>query len=112
MKLDNSIISIEISNHGAELKSAVKDSFEYMWCADEKYWARTSPVLFPIVGSLKDKSYKLDGKVYQMNQHGFARDCEFEDVEGEGCEGAARKPSPTSRLPRRCICSWSKAFPR
>lgn len=81
MKLDNSIISIEISNHGAELKSAVKDGFEYMWCADEKYWARTSPVLFPIVGSLKDKSYKLDGKVYQMNQHGFARDCEFELVD-------------------------------
>ena len=81
MKLDNSIISIEISNHGAELKSAVKDGFEYMWCADEKYWARTSPVLFPIVGSLKDKSYKLDGKVYQMNQHGFARDCEFELID-------------------------------
>ncbi len=81
MKLDNSIISIEIANHGAELKSAVKDGFEYMWCADEKYWARTSPVLFPIVGSLKDKSYKLDGKVYQMNQHGFARDYEFKLID-------------------------------
>lgn len=80
MKLDNGIIAIEIANCGAELKSAVKDGFEYMWCADEKYWARTSPVLFPIVGALKDKSYKLDGKVYQMNQHGFARDCEFELV--------------------------------
>ncbi|MBO5909819.1 MAG: aldose 1-epimerase family protein [Clostridia bacterium] len=78
MKLDNGIISIEIANHGAELKSAVRDDFEYMWCADGTYWARTSPVLFPIVGSLKDKSYKLDGKVYQMNQHGFARDNEFE----------------------------------
>ncbi len=81
MKLDNSIISIEIANHGAELKSAVKDGFEYMWYADEKYWARTSPILFPIVGSLKDKSYKLDGKVYQMNQHGFARDYEFELID-------------------------------
>ncbi len=81
MKLDNGIISIEIANHGAELKSAVRDGFEYMWCADEKYWARTSPVLFPIVGSLKDKSYKLDGKVYQMNQHGFARDNEFELID-------------------------------
>lgn len=81
MKLDNGIISVEIANHGAELKSAVKAGFEYMWCADEKYWARTAPVLFPIVGSLKDKSYKLDGQVYQMNQHGFARDNEFELVE-------------------------------
>ena len=81
MKLDNSIISIEIANHGAELKSAVRNGFEYMWCADEKYWARTSPVLFPIVGSLKDNLYKLDGKVYPMNQHGFARDNEFELIE-------------------------------
>ena len=31
MRLDNGIISVEISNHGAELKSAVKDGFEYMW---------------------------------------------------------------------------------
>lgn len=81
MKLDNGIISIEIASHGAELKSALKDGFEYMWCADGKYWARTSPVLFPIVGSLKDKSYKLDGKAYQMNQHGFARDNEFELID-------------------------------
>lgn len=81
MKLDNGIISIEIAGHGAELKSAIKDGFEYMWCADGKYWARTSPVLFPIVGSLKDKSYKLDGKAYQMNQHGFARDSEFELID-------------------------------
>ena len=40
MKLDNGIISIKIANHGAELKSAVKDGFEYMWCADEKYRAK------------------------------------------------------------------------
>ena len=81
MKLENGIISIDIANHGAELKSAVKDGFEYMWCGDEKYWARTSPVLFPIVGSLRDKAYKLNGNVYQMSQHGFARDCEFELVD-------------------------------
>ncbi len=81
MKLDNGIISVEIANHGAELKSAVKGDFEYMWCADERYWARTSPILFPIVGSLKDKVYKLDGKVYPMNQHGFARDNEFELID-------------------------------
>ena len=86
MKLDNGIISIEIANHGAELKSAVRGGFEYMWCADEKYWARTSPVLFPIVGSLKDKLYKLDGNIYQMNQHGFARDNEFELID---CDNAS-----------------------
>ena len=80
MKLDNGVISVEIANCGAELKSAIKDGFEYMWCADGKYWARTSPVLFPFVGSLKNKAYKLDGKVYPMCQHGFARDNEFEII--------------------------------
>ena len=81
MKLNNGVISAEIANSGAELKSAVKGDYEYMWCADEKYWPRTSPILFPFVGSLKNKEYKLDGKAYPMNQHGFARDNEFELVE-------------------------------
>jgi galactose mutarotase-like enzyme len=33
--------------------------------------------LFPIVGRLKGDSYFLDGKSYQMKQHGFARDQQF-----------------------------------
>lgn len=81
MKLENGIIAIEIANHGAELKSAIKDSFEYMWCGDEKYWGRTSPILFPFVGALKNKVYKVRGKSYPMNQHGFARDYDFEPIE-------------------------------
>lgn len=78
MKLDNGVISIEVANHGAELKSAVKNGREYMWCGDAKYWGRTSPVLFPNVGRLKGNQYTLDGKVYTMGQHGFARDMDFE----------------------------------
>lgn len=78
MILDNGTIKAEISIHGAELKSAVKNGREYMWCADPAYWGRTSPVLFPIVGGLKDKRYIFGGKEYPMGQHGFARDCDFE----------------------------------
>lgn len=77
MKLDNGIVAVEISEHGAELKSAVKNGREYMWCGDAKYWGRTSPILFPNVGRLKDNKYTLDGKEHQMGQHGFARDCDF-----------------------------------
>ncbi len=77
MKISNKIITIEISNHGAELKSAVKDGREYMWCGDSKYWGRTSPVLFPFVGSLRNKKYIYNGVEYPMGQHGFARDNEF-----------------------------------
>ena len=84
MKLDNGIISIEIANHGAELKSAVKGDVEYMWCADEKYWARTSPILFPFVGKVVGGTYRIGEKEYEMKtQHGFARDMEFEFVEAD-----------------------------
>lgn len=62
---------------GAELKSLVKDGREYMWDADPAFWNRTSPVLFPLVGSLKNKQFTTHGQTYEMNQHGFARDMEF-----------------------------------
>ena len=49
-----------------------------MWVGNPEYWKRTSPVLFPAVGSLRNGRYLLDGKSYAMGQHGFARDMEFE----------------------------------
>lgn len=78
-ELKNDLIAIAVDSHGAELKSLKKlaDGTEYMWCGDAKYWGRTSPVLFPFVGGLKDKEYRTKGKTYSMNQHGFARDMEF-----------------------------------
>lgn len=77
--LGNDKIRIEIDSHGAELKSLVKKETgaEYMWCADTKYWGRTSPVLFPFVGNVSGKQYRTKGKIYDMGQHGFARDMEF-----------------------------------
>ena len=77
--LENDTIRIEIDSHGAELKSLVKKETgtEYMWCADPKYWGRTSPVLFPLVGNVSGKQYRTKGKTYDMGQHGFARDMEF-----------------------------------
>lgn len=81
MILKNDIITAKISAHGAELKSVVKNGHEYMWQADPKFWGRTSPVLFPFVGGMFEKKYKLNGIEYPMGQHGFARDSEFELVE-------------------------------
>lgn len=79
-ELKNSNISIGVSSHGAELKSLRKldTGTEYMWCADARYWNRTSPILFPFVGSARDKKFQTKGKTYSMTQHGFARDMEFE----------------------------------
>lgn len=79
-ELQNCGITIKADTKGAELKSLVKNGVEYMWQADPAFWARTAPVLFPIVGSLKNKEYTDKGNVYSMGQHGFARDTEFEFV--------------------------------
>lgn len=82
-RIQNGEISIMVNSFGAELKSLqdVKENREYMWQADPAYWNRTSPILFPFVGGLKDKTYRHEGKSYSMNQHGFARDMEFQLAE-------------------------------
>jgi len=33
-----------------------------------------NPILFPLCGNLPDNTYKVDGKDYQIKQHGFARE--------------------------------------
>lgn len=78
--LQNSFLSASISCHGAELCSLRTSSREYLWQADPQYWARHSPVLFPIVGSVYDKMFRVNGQTYPMGQHGFARDADFELV--------------------------------
>jgi len=77
--LENAQLGICVDSFGAELKSLKKlaSNIEYMWDANPQYWKRTSPVLFPIVGSLNNGCYRYDGKEYPMSQHGFARDMEF-----------------------------------
>lgn len=77
--LENDALRVEIDTHGAEIRSIrdLAEDREYMWQADPAYWGRTSPVLFPFVGSLKNKEYIYKDKHYPMGQHGFARDMEF-----------------------------------
>ncbi|MGX7196630.1 aldose 1-epimerase family protein [Enterococcus olivae] len=72
-----------IRSKGAELISlkSKETDIEYIWQADPKHWGRHAPVLFPIVGSLKDNQYRYQGETYQLSQHGFARDMEFELLE-------------------------------
>lgn len=85
VQLQNSTIAINIQSLGAELTS-VKDretSLEYMWQGNPSYWKRHAPVLFPIVGKLKENQYAYGGQTYQMSQHGFARDKEFSIIEQE-----------------------------
>ena len=74
-------LTIEVSRHGAELTSLKCNGREYLWNGDAAYWNRHSPVLFPVVGKPYNNELHIDGKAYPMEQHGFARDSEFEQVE-------------------------------
>ena len=80
--LENEYLCIEASTFGAELQS-IKDKstgFEYLWHGDKTYWARRSPILFPIVGKVWDGRMLYKGVEYPLSQHGFARDCAFEAI--------------------------------
>src|ERR1700748_653686 len=69
--------------HGAELCSLkTADGLELMWQAGPE-WRRHAPLLFPIVGRLRNDQLRHRGKLYPMTQHGFARDSQFEWIERE-----------------------------
>ncbi|WP_433810454.1 aldose 1-epimerase family protein [Flavobacterium johnsoniae] len=83
--ISNSILKASIKHAGAELFS-LKDNQnkEYIWEGNPDFWGKHSPVLFPIVGTLKNNTYTIDKKEYQLSRHGFARDMEFKLVEKTG----------------------------
>lgn len=66
-----------VKSAGAELKSFAVNGRELMWEGNPAYWNKTSPVLFPAIGGLKNGKTIIDGIEYSMTKHGFARDNEF-----------------------------------
>lgn len=85
--IKNGAIQVTVDSHGAEMTSVQNgEGREYLWNADPKYWKRHAPVLFPLVGGLRDKQYRLQGQTYTMGQHGFARDMEFALLKAEDTE--------------------------
>ncbi|MBT8809345.1 aldose 1-epimerase family protein [Lactobacillus delbrueckii subsp. bulgaricus] len=77
--IENEILKVTVSSRGAELQSVIGKHIgnEYIWQADPEVWGRHAPVLFPIVGKLKNDEYSYQGQTYHMGQHGFARNMEF-----------------------------------
>ena len=80
--LKNEYLEVEFSTKGAELQCirSVDTDISYMWDGDSTFWGKFSPVLFPIVGALKDNSYYHEGIRYNLPRHGFARDLDFDCV--------------------------------
>ena len=77
--LENDQIKIQVKTKGAEPDSIYSKEFnlEYLWSGDAKFWNKKSPILFPIVGTLKQNTYYYNNKAYIMTRHGFARDMDF-----------------------------------
>lgn len=75
--ISNQQIKATINTLGAELIRLEKENRDYIWTIDETYWNKTSPILFPIVGRLKNDAYTIEGKTYELPRHGFARNFEF-----------------------------------
>ena len=77
--LEDRQLRIGVQSKGAELQSIFhKDNqTEYLWGGDPAFWGKHSPLLFPIVGTLRSNTYYYENKAYHLSRHGFARDREF-----------------------------------
>ncbi|MBC9929702.1 aldose 1-epimerase family protein [Chitinophaga qingshengii] len=78
--LSNDQLTITLAAAGAELQHIVRrdNGLEYLWSGDPAVWGKKSPVLFPIVGGLKNNTYTYNGNSYTLGRHGFARERVFE----------------------------------
>ncbi len=87
--IENSDLRIAIKTQGAELDSIQHKAhqLEYLWQGDAAFWGKKSPILFPIVGTLKDNNFSYEGKKYTLPRHGFARDKTF-SVEQHSADSA------------------------
>ena len=74
------MLEIKTTALGAELTSIKLDGKEKLH-QGETHWKRHAPILFPIVGQIKEGKTIIDGRTFRMGQHGFARDMEFEEIE-------------------------------
>lgn len=80
--INNSKISAQFNTKGAELCSLknTQTNQEYIWEGNAEFWGKHSPVLFPIVGTLRNNTYHYNNKEYKLLRHGFARDCNFKII--------------------------------
>lgn len=83
--LENEHLQITLKKEGAELTRmySKEHKIDYLWNGNPDFWKRHAPILFPIVGKLKDNKYRIENTTYNLPQHGFARDAVFEIINSE-----------------------------
>ena len=81
ISISNGSLTASIDTMGAQLMSLRKGESEYLWQGDSNWWPRRAPILFPIVGVLKDGKAESAEDTISLARHGLARLNQFEVVE-------------------------------
>lgn len=81
--LENDSIKITASTSGGELHNIINknDNTEFLWDGNEEFWKYHAPILFPTVGKVNNGEYRVDGKTFNLPQHGLARTSEFNMID-------------------------------
>ena len=81
ISISSNSLTASIDTMGAQLMSLRKGESEYLWQGDSNWWPRRAPILFPIVGVLKDSKAESAEGTISLARHGLARLNQFEVVE-------------------------------
>lgn len=91
----------EISADGAELiRLQDEQGRDWLWDGDPAFWTGRSPLLFPIVGRVKDDRIRVGGLEYELPKHGFARTSRFDIEEANPSQCRLRLSSDEATLQR------------
>jgi galactose mutarotase-like enzyme len=80
--IENDFLRVSMQDAGAELISIYNKSskIEHLWQAEPQWWDWHAPVLFPVVGRCLNDKIQVNGKIYEMEKHGFARKSIFKPI--------------------------------
>lgn len=82
--ITNNGYSVTLESLGAELKSYQDpNGKEYVWNSNPEYWMRSSPLLFPTIGNVRNNKTIINGQEYPMEKHGFCKESEFQVIAQE-----------------------------
>jgi galactose mutarotase-like enzyme len=73
--IESADLLVEVNSIGMELSSirSKHSNQEYLWQGNPAFWTGQAPVLFPIIGALKNGQLNYQGKFFELPKHGLVR---------------------------------------